>query len=441
MPDADTTADNAQLSHNAIFLARALREVRRRGVANSAHVAEAIGLSDKRANVFINALRDAKLVTVGELPKVGRRHAITLHGPAGCVVGVDMTLDQVTVVVGDLEYRVLNKPARARTSVPIDDWRGTLDRIAQLVERELAPWTDRYELVGVGLGLPGPVQRGTGSPESDHLLRGWKGVPIADELQRRLAAAGLGEPRVVVGNDASFGALGVVTRAVWGNPEKAPEDLVYVRVTQGIGMGLVIKGHLVTGANGFAGEIGHVRVRADGPICLRCERRGCLEVMASEKAVIDMLRGHAWHEGRRGPSTAADLLRATDARTHAEVGRAGWSLGFVLAAVANVLNPSWIVLGGAMTDMDAFRERFDRTLEKYALPQSVHQLTTRTWNRFYSGAFVQHRDRDVGAGLTPELLGAMAFVIDEVGDAFLGPRISAIQMNASVPVAGLSVNA
>jgi predicted NBD/HSP70 family sugar kinase len=286
---------------------------------------------------------------------------------------------------------------------------------------------DPHELMGVGLGLPGPVQRGTGSPESDHLLSGWKGVPVAAELRERLISAGLDDSRVVVGNDASFGALGVLTRASWGNPEKAPEDLIYVRVTHGVGMGIVIKGHLVTGADGFAGEIGHVRVDAYGPICTRCGRRGCLEVMASEKVVIDILRGHNWHEGRKGPNVASEVAVAGDRRTRDEVGKAGWTVGFAFAAVANVLNPAWIVLGGILTEVPSFREHFEAALRAYALPQAVERLRTATWNTIFDDDFLNDRPRDVGRQLTPELLGAMAFVVDEFADEFLRPKVLEVQ--------------
>lgn len=218
------------------------------------------------------------------------------------------------MVVGNLEYELLNDPSRATHRVPIDDWKGTLDVIAESVVTQLQLMQTPHDLMGVGLGLPGPVQRGTGSPESDHLLSGWKGVPVAAELRQRLIAAGLPDARVVVGNDASCGALGVLTRAIWANPAEAPEDLVYVRVTHGVGMGLVIKGHLVTGADGFAGEIGHVRVDAYGPICTRCGRRGCLEVMASEKVVIDILRGHNWHEKTHACERSAGCLESPAGR-------------------------------------------------------------------------------------------------------------------------------
>jgi predicted NBD/HSP70 family sugar kinase len=431
MPDEDRShlEDRRHSHHNQINLERAAREIRRRGVAHSGHIAEATGLGANRSNKLINALRDNGLVTVGSEREFERRTPITLHGDAGCVVGVDMTMNRITVAVGDLEYVLLNDPSKTATQVPVGSWEETLDIIAVAIAQELSALRDDVDVVGVGLGLPGPVQRGSGSPESDHLLPGWEGIPTVSELESRLERAGIHGCPVVVGNDASLGALGVVTRAIWGNPESAPEDLLYVRVTHGVGLGVVMKGHLVTGADGFAGEIGHVRVQlnGEGPICVRCNSRGCLEVVASEKAVIDMLQGHAWHEGELGPKVVEDFVDAKDARTREVVGRAGWNIAFVLAAAANVLNPRWILLGGDMTKMGFFRDTFEETLRKYALPQALLRLRTVTWGSIFDDQdFPLLRGRDIGAGITPELLGAMAFVIDELGDSFMRAKVEQI---------------
>jgi predicted NBD/HSP70 family sugar kinase len=419
--------------HNQINLERATREIRRRGVANSRHIEEITGLAAARTNKLINALRDSGLINVGSSQDYERRIPLTLSGSTGCVVGVDMTLDRITIGVADLEYALLNDPPKTAQTVPSEDWGKTLDLIATTIGTQLDS-VGEADLVGVGLGLPGPVERSTGSPESDHLLPGWEGVPVAEELSKRLDRVGVTNCKVVVGNDASLGALGVLTRAVWGNPRDAPEDLLYVRVTHGVGLGVVMKGHLVTGADGFAGEIGHVRVQlpgSDAPICVRCKSQGCLEVVASEKAVIDMLRGHAWHENKPGPTVVGDFADAKDHRTLEVVGRAGWSLAFVLAAAANVLNPRWILLGGDMTEMRSFRSTFEETLKKYALPQALTHLRTTTWKSMFDDtAFPLARGRDIGAGLTPELLGAMAFVIDELGDEFLRPKVAQVRLKA-----------
>jgi predicted NBD/HSP70 family sugar kinase len=413
-----------ELTHHDLSYDRVLREVMRRGVVSSAMLQAATGLSRSRIGALVNGLRDAGLLDAHTQGHMGRRLSITMKPELASLVGIDLTLDRASVAVGDLGYGLLNDPRTATVSVPIDDCDATLDRIAELVATEVEVCAMDCPLMGVGLGLPGPVQRESGSPQSDYLLPNWQNVPVTERLSKRLEAHGVVDPNVRVVNDASLGALGVITRAKWANPMKAPEDLVYIRVSRGIGMGLIIKGNLVTGARGFAGEIGHVRVQADGPICPRCYRKGCLEVLASETAVLEVLRHHARAENRPGPAGVEELGQTSDEATHRELMRAGWNLGFVLAAVANVLNPTWIVLGGAMPEMKSFRSGLTETLHKYALPQAVEGLRVVTWNRLFDDQNFKLVGQDVGAGLSPEIVGALAIVVAEFGADFLRPHIT-----------------
>ncbi len=417
---------------NLANLERAMREVRKRGVAHRGHVREVTGLGANQTNKFVSALREAGLLSSGEHRDYEKQYPLTLKGDAGCLVGVNMTLDRITVGIADLEYRLLNNPAATVRQVPITDWQRTLSEIATTVAAELKACELPAGLVGLGIGLPGPVQRGSGSPEADHLLPGWKGVPVARELERRLGKAGVQGCKVAVGNDASLGALGVLTRAVWGNPAGAPEDLLYLRVTHGVGLGVTVKGHLVTGADGFAGEIGHVRTQpvgftTQGPLCGRCGSPGCLEALASERAVIESLQRHAWQRAERGPNTVRDFANSDEPDVVVAVGRAAFSLAFVLAAAANVLNPRWILLGGDMTEMAMFRESFDRTLDTYTLDQARTSVRTTTWKTMFDDAeFPLERSPDIGRTITPEMLGAMAFVVDELADTYLESLIAPV---------------
>jgi predicted NBD/HSP70 family sugar kinase len=421
-----------QSDHTLANLERIVSEIRRRGVAHRGHLMEITGLEGNQIRLLLKALLAKGLVREGEHRDYNGRFPLMLDGSAGYLVGIDMNLDRVTVGVADLEYSVLNTPGRSETDVPIEDWAATLDRIAETVATQIKAHADASRLVGIGLGLPGPVQRDRGSPEADHLLSGWTGVPVRSELEARLARAGMPRSKVVVGNDASLGALGVHTRAVAGNPAKAPEDLLYLRVTSGVGLGVIVKGHLVTGADGFAGEIGHVQIepaaaRRGKRTCERCGSGNCLEVLASEKAVLATLQEHAESEERRGPRSIREI-RETDPDVPVVVGRAAVSLGFVLSAATNVLNPRWIVLGGELVELAAFKDKFDQTLGKHALAQARERLRTTTWQTLFDEEeFPQGFGRNIGETLTPEMLGAMAFVVDELGDDYLKPKVKEVR--------------
>ena len=135
------------------------------------------------------------------------------------------------------------------------------------------------ELIGVGLGLPGPIHLSSGKVGLSAILSGWVGLTVADEMSRRLRVP------VHVDNDANLAALAELR---WGAGQ-GYDTLVYLKVSTGIGAGLVVSGRLFRGVGGTAGEIGHVRGRRARPIC-RCGSRGCLETVAGARAIVDLLR-------------------------------------------------------------------------------------------------------------------------------------------------------
>ena len=134
---------------------------------------------------------------------------------------------------------------------------------------------DRSQVIAAGVGIPGPIDHATGSVASSTILPGWSGVSAARELEQLLQIP------VRVDNDANLGALGEVTYGAG----QGLSDVVYVRLTSGIGSGLILGGRLHHGANGFAGELGHVQVRPEGIVC-RCGNRGCLETVAAGDALL-----------------------------------------------------------------------------------------------------------------------------------------------------------
>ena len=135
------------------------------------------------------------------------------------------------------------------------------------------------ELVGVGMGLPGPVHRPSGELGNSTILPGWVGVRAADAVSAALGHA------VEVENDANLGALG---EWMWGAGRGA-DHMAYVKAATGIGAGFIVAGQPYVGAGGTAGEIGHTVIDPGGPIC-RCGNRGCLETLAGAPAVLGSLR-------------------------------------------------------------------------------------------------------------------------------------------------------
>ena len=134
-------------------------------------------------------------------------------------------------------------------------------------------------MVGVGLGLPGPVHRPSGELGNSTILPGWAGTRAAEAVAEALGLA------VEVENDANLGALG---EWMWGAGRGA-DHMAYVKASTGIGAGFIVAGAPYVGAGGTAGELGHTVVDPGGPIC-RCGNRGCLETFAGAPAILGSLR-------------------------------------------------------------------------------------------------------------------------------------------------------
>ena len=215
---------------------------------------------------------------------------------------------------------------------------------------------DAIDAVGIGIG--GPLDPERGIIQSPPNLPGWDDVPLGD-----IVAAALGRP-TYVDNDASAAAL---AEAWWGSG-RGCRSFVYLTISTGIGGGIVLDGRLERGANGNAGELGHITVDYRGWHCPGCGRRGCLEAFASgtniarraREAVADALAGDRANEaagflaraGAEGAITAADVsalaaagdplaLRVWDATTEV--------LGAGCATILDVFNPDRIALGGGVT--------------------------------------------------------------------------------------------
>ncbi|GAA4936334.1 ROK family transcriptional regulator [Streptomonospora halophila] len=188
---------------------------------------------------------------------------------------------------------------------------------------------------GSGIGVPGTVEFATGRTETPPVLAGWGGVDIAPLVAERFAAP------VVVDNDVNAMALGE-HRAV----HPGVGDLLFVKVSTGIGAGVVAGGALLRGSLGAAGEIGHIPVRDGGGTPCRCGNTDCLEAVAAGPALLERMA----EQGRpvAGVAELAGLAQEGDPDAVRLVRQAGRRLGEVLAGAVNLLNPEVIVLGGLL---------------------------------------------------------------------------------------------
>ncbi|MGO4188288.1 ROK family transcriptional regulator [Pseudarthrobacter sp. TAF60_1] len=302
-----------------------------------AELALTTGLARSTVASRIDALISSGLVgPAGEASSSGGRppSRFAFNPAARSVLAVDVGATHVIVAATDLGGNVLSERRLAQ-----DVAAGPETVLDSAVAEGLAVLAEAgrtlKDLAGVGIGLPGPVEHATGRPVKPPIMPGWDGFDVVRYVQRSLPVP------VLVDNDVNIMALGERT-AHW--PEH--ENFLFIKVATGIGAGIISSGELQRGANGTAGDLGHVRVpRGDDVLC-RCGNNGCLEALASGPALAAELT-------RQGvpASKGNDVLRlVSDGNLQAiqALRQAGRDVGDVLAMVVNLLNPSVIVIGGSL---------------------------------------------------------------------------------------------
>src|SRR3954469_14550699 len=337
--------------------------LRRKGEASRADLARLTGLSRTTVGSLVGELVDDRLVVELELngSSAGRRRPpvlLRLDPTAGIAAGIYFDHDEVRVALADLSSTILAED-RADTDVDHSAADSIEVAVAMLDRLRSGAGIDPAQIIGVGVALPGPVDRRTGKIGSAVILPGWAGVHAQKELERRL------QLHVEVDNDANVGAL---AEASFG-AGRGLSNIIYVMVGSGVGAGLVLDGRVHRGSAGLAGEIGHVQVRTDGAVC-RCGNRGCLETVAGETALAALLRPRLGRDV--GLQDLLELVGSGDLGATRVLRDAGTAIGRVVADLCNALNPEAIIVGGPLSVageplLDGIREAVDR----YALPAAA----------------------------------------------------------------------
>ncbi|MFE4333198.1 ROK family protein [Streptomyces sp. NPDC056831] len=381
----------SQTSLHRANLERVVRAVRMAGSLTQAEIARSTGLSAATVSNIVRELKDGGTVEVTPTSAGGRRaRSVSLSGDAGIVIGVDFGHTHLRVAVGNLAHQVL-----AEESEPMDVDASAAEgfgRAERLVKRLIeTTGISPDKVIGVGLGVPGPIDVESGTLGSTSILPGWTGINPSKELAGRL-----GVP-VYVDNDANLGALGEL---VWGSG-RGVKDLAYIKVASGVGAGLVIDGHIYRGPGGTAGEIGHITLDESGPVC-RCGNRGCLETFAAARYVLPLLRPS--HGPDLTMERVVQLARGGDPGCRRVIGDVGRHIGSGVANLCNLLNPSRVVLGGSLAEAgELVLAPIRDSVSRYAIPSAARQLSV------LPGAL----------GGRAEVLGALALVLSEMGDSTL----------------------
>jgi predicted NBD/HSP70 family sugar kinase len=342
----------------------------RRGPLSRGEIAECLELSPATVTTVTRKLIADGLVTEGgpRMPQAGRPSIpVAIVPGAAHAIGVQVAREHVTLVLARLDASTRHgltwkfDPRRPESLETLEDFiRAEIDRAA----------ADGLPLLGVGVAVPGVVDPETGTLRMSVRL-GWTGMPLAARLRERL-----GLP-VFVDNDIS--AATAAERLYGRGADRA--DFLLVAIGQGIGLGMVLDGAPYRGAVGAAGELGHVPILPDGPVC-SCGNRGCLETQVSTEALLRRAR----ERGIISPDGDLDALLA--AADHGVDGalplldQAGALLGRALAGAVNLLGPQALVIIGEITQLwHHLAAPFRQSLEAHLIPDAREiQVDVRPWD-------------------------------------------------------------
>lgn len=324
------------------------------GPLTQAELARQTGLSTATISNIVTKMTGSGVVETEQTTSRGRRALLVRLTNNGTVaVGVDFGRRHLRVVVATVGYVVV---AEEFVELPIGFSADTGIGIAATVVSHLLEAVGLLptSVLGIGIGVPGPIDQRTGTVLTGAILPEWVGIRLP-ELEARFRSP------VSFDNDANLGALAEVS---WG-PHGAVRDLVFIKVGSGIGAGLILGGKPFYGHLGVTGEIGHEMILDTGERC-HCGNRGCLETVASTSAMMSALA----RNGR--PVSTADIVRNAamgDATTLAVIADAGVAIGRALATASNLINPEIIVVGGPLTALgDLLLDPIRQSLERHAIP-------------------------------------------------------------------------
>ncbi|OUC88558.1 sugar kinase [Streptosporangium minutum] len=353
-------------ANGSIAGAGALLKILRDGQARTrAELVQLTGLARSTLGQRLDALLSQQwIVPTEEAISSGGRPAVafTFNRGARIALAADLGATHARVAITDLGTEVL---AERADEVPVD--RGPVETLTWLqhtFEEMLAETGHtRDQICGIGIGLPGPVEHSSGRPVNPPIMPGWDGFPVPEWLGERFGAP------VLVDNDVNIMALG----EHWAARPEA-DHLIFVKIGTGIGCGIISDRHLHRGAQGAAGDIGHIQVASATDIVCRCGNLGCLEAVASGAAMSARLSAAGVEAA--DSRDVVRLVRSGNTQAVQLIRQAGREIGDVLASIVNFFNPSVIVVGGDIAEAgEQILAGLREVIYSRSLPLATQHLT------------------------------------------------------------------
>jgi len=342
-----------------------LDAVREHGALTQVEIAGVTGLSAATVSNLVKELDGAGAVRLTPSIRNGRRAVrVSVESGEGLVGAAVFGDRDVRVAIGSAD--TAEPVSQKRMPLPADHAADEgMARAARMIqEMAEASGHSMDDLASLVVGLPAPIDTVSGEVGSTGILPGWRGVPVAEAME---VAYGL---RVRLENTANLAAIG---EARYGAMQGISTG-VYLKMSYGVGAGIIIGGELFRGSTGTAGEIGHVTIDENGPVC-RCGNRGCLDTYVGVQAVLAALRPS------HGSLTLRDVISRAlegDLGCRRVLEDSGRHVGVALAGVVNLLNPEMVVVGGQVARVGELVLRPMReAVERCAIPSAVASVKLR----------------------------------------------------------------
>ncbi len=369
----DLAADDAQSLAQIIDYVRSARSVTR------PEISEATALSRTLSTKFIDVACELNLLKNGEIGQsTGGRapRLIDFNESAGEILVAELGATGFNVAASDLAGNLIGS-----TYVEANVSMGP-DAVLKLVEQEFDQIVNTHKLKnlwGIGIGVPGPVEFATGTPVSPPIMPGWDRYPIRERFSTKFKVP------VWVDNDVNLMALGehALRKDVITN------ELIFIKIGSGIGAGILTHGRLHRGAQGCAGDIGHISIGVSDISC-RCGNTGCIESVAGGLAIARDAEAAA-SAGKSAylskvlkttkKITIGDVIEGSkngDRWCTEKIVKAGKDIGAVLATLVNFHNPSLIVIGGGVSNAgDKLLASIRESVLNRSLPLATRDLQIR----------------------------------------------------------------
>ena len=320
-----------------------------------AEVARVTNLTRTTVSDVVSGLLEEGLVEeVGRGESIGGKSPILLSVVANSryLIGLNLGQDKFIGAIVNLRGEI-----KEMVEEPVHDDNGktALELVYQIIDQLVRKKINR--IVGIGVGTPGLVNTREGVVVNAVNLE-WQDLPLGQLLEKKYKIP------VLVLNDSQAAAIG---EFVYGGVHAPDENMVVINVIHGIGAGILINGRLFQGDGGVAGEIGHVVVRENGELC-RCGKRGCLETVASARAVVKQMK-------MKSLADVVAAFNAGNAAANEVIQTAGRYLGLSLANLIATLNIQKIVLTG---DMTRFGEKWLKSVSESMQAGAFSRMTEGT---------------------------------------------------------------